>query len=123
MNSEQLLDAIRNLSLKQCVEVRDALAETLKLEAVAVFELPRDERNSLVLVDPDPSAYSVRLDAIGANKIQVISTIRQALGLALGQAKSLVESAPALVLENVSKEDALALKAKLDAAGAIVSVL
>ena len=59
---------------------------------------------------------------VGANKIAVIKAVREATGLGLMEAKQLVEGAPKAVKEGASKDDAKALKEKLEAAGAKVEV-
>ena len=62
------------------------------------------------------------LTAIGAKKIQVIKEVRAVTDLGLKEAKDLVESAPGAVKANVSKEEAEAIKAKLESAGATVEL-
>ncbi len=66
--------------------------------------------------------FDVVLEAIGEKKIQVIKEVRALTSLGLGEAKTLVESAPKAVLEKVNKEAADKAKAALEAAGATVSV-
>jgi large subunit ribosomal protein L7/L12 len=60
--------------------------------------------------------------AAGANKIPVIKVVREITGLGLKEAKDLVDGAPKSVKEGVSKEDATAIKAKLDEVGATVEI-
>ena len=62
------------------------------------------------------------LTEIGANKIQVIKAVRELTSLGLKEAKDLVESAPAAVKENVTKDEAAAAKTKLEEAGAKADV-
>jgi large subunit ribosomal protein L7/L12 len=66
--------------------------------------------------------FDVVLEAIGANKINVIKVVRAATGLGLKEAKDLVEGVPSKVKEGVSKEDAEKLKKELEDAGAKVTV-
>ncbi len=66
--------------------------------------------------------FDVVLEAIGEKKIQVIKEVRALTSLGLGEAKTLVESAPKAVLEKVNKEAADKAKAALEAAGATVSI-
>ncbi len=70
----------------------------------------------------EPTAFNVVLSSIGEKKINVIKAVREATGLGLKEAKDLVESAPAPVKENLTKEDADALKVKLEAEGAGVDI-
>jgi large subunit ribosomal protein L7/L12 len=66
--------------------------------------------------------FSVILKDVGANKINVIKAVREVTALGLKESKDLVESAPKPVKEGVSKEEAAALKEKLEAAGATVEI-
>lgn len=68
------------------------------------------------------SAFTVELTNAGAQKIAVIKVVKEVLGLGLKEAKDMVDAAPAVVKEKVSKEDAEALKAKLEEAGATVTL-
>ncbi|MCI0619955.1 50S ribosomal protein L7/L12 [Candidatus Wolfebacteria bacterium] len=70
----------------------------------------------------EKSTFNVELTGAGANKIAVIKVVKEAAGLGLKEAKDLVESAPAMVKEGLKKEDADALKAKLEEAGAQVTL-
>lgn len=68
------------------------------------------------------STFTVELTDAGANKIQVIKVVKEALGLGLKEAKDLVDGAPSPLKENVSKEDADDLKAKVEEAGGKVTL-
>ncbi len=70
----------------------------------------------------EQTEFNVILKEIGPNKINVIKAVREVTSLGLKEAKDLVEAAPKPVKEGVSKEEANALKAKLEAAGAVVEV-
>ena len=70
----------------------------------------------------EKSSYSVELTDSGAQKIAVIKALREVTGLALGDAKAMVDSAPKMVKENVPKEDADKMKKTLEAAGAKVTL-
>ncbi len=70
----------------------------------------------------EKTEFDVILKGAGANKIAVIKAVREATGLGLKEAKALVDEAPKTVKEAVSKDDAEALKAKLEEAGAEVEV-
>lgn len=70
----------------------------------------------------EKSEFTVELTDAGAQKIGVIKVIKEALGLGLKEAKDMVDGAPAVVKENLKKEDAEALKAKLEEAGAKVTL-
>ena len=68
------------------------------------------------------STANVELTDAGANKIAVIKAVKEALALGLKEAKDLVDGVPSMLKENASKEDAAALKAKLEEAGAKVTL-
>ena len=70
----------------------------------------------------EQTEFAVVLKAAGAKKIQVIKVVREITGLGLKEAKDLVDGAPKTVKENVSKDEAAQLKAKLEAEGAEVEV-
>jgi len=70
----------------------------------------------------EQSEFTVELTEAGGAKIAVIKAVKEALGLGLKEAKDMVDSAPAVVKENMKKEDAEALKAKLEEAGATVTL-
>lgn len=72
--------------------------------------------------DEGKSTFTVELSDAGANKIQVIKAVKEILGLGLKEAKDLVDGAPSVVKENVAKEDADALKAKIEEAGGKVTL-
>ncbi|HEX2792507.1 MAG TPA: 50S ribosomal protein L7/L12 [Candidatus Paceibacterota bacterium] len=67
------------------------------------------------------STMTVELADAGANKIQVIKVVKEILGLGLKEAKDLVDGAPSVIKENVAKDDAEALKAKIEEAGGKVA--
>lgn len=70
----------------------------------------------------EQSEFTVELTDAGAQKIAVIKAVKEVLGLGLKEAKDMVDGAPAVVKENMKKEDAEALKAKLEEAGAKVTL-
>jgi large subunit ribosomal protein L7/L12 len=75
-----------------------------------------------VEVEEAKSTFDVHLKAAGDKKIQVIKVVRSATGLGLKEAKDLVEAAPKLVKEGLSKEDAEKLKKELEEQGATVEL-
>ena len=70
----------------------------------------------------EKTEFDVELTEIGPNKVKVIKVVREATGLGLKEAKDLVDSAPKMVKEGVSKEEAEDVKAKLEAEGAKVTL-
>ncbi len=72
--------------------------------------------------EEEKSDFTVELTEVGGQKIAVIKAVKEALALGLKEAKDMVDGAPAVLKENVKKEDAEALKAKLEEAGATVTL-
>ena len=70
----------------------------------------------------EKTEFDVVLAEIGAEKIKVIKVVREVTGLGLAEAKAMVEAAPKAIKEGISKEDAEALKAKLEEVGAKVEL-
>ena len=70
----------------------------------------------------EKTSYNVELTDSGAQKIAVIKAVREVTGLALGEAKALVDGAPKMLKENVAKEDAEKMKKTVEAAGAKVTL-
>jgi len=70
----------------------------------------------------EQSEFNVELTSFGANKVAVIKAVREITGLGLKEAKDLVEGAPQILKEGISKEEAEELKAKLETTGATVTV-
>lgn len=71
--------------------------------------------------EDEKSTVNVELSDAGANKISVIKAVKEILALGLKEAKDLVDGVPSMLKENVSKEDAAALKAKIEEAGGKVT--
>ena len=116
-------DKIVDLSLLQAQELGDYLEEVHGIApaaaAVAVAAGPAAEDAP---AEEEKTAFDVVLKAVGDKKIQVIKVARAATGLGLKEAKELVEKAPTIVKEGLSKEDAEALKKELEASGAEVEI-
>jgi large subunit ribosomal protein L7/L12 len=72
--------------------------------------------------DDTKTSFNVELTDSGAQKIAVIKAVREVTGLALGEAKAMVDGAPKMLKENVAKEDAEKMKKTIEAAGAKVTL-
>jgi large subunit ribosomal protein L7/L12 len=114
------IDAMTILELKQ---LSDALKEKYGVTAMAAAA-PAAAASPTAAAAPveEQTEFTVMLTDIGANKIQVIKAVRELTSLGLKEAKDLVESAPAAVKENVTKDEAAAAKTKLEEAGAKADV-
>ena len=119
----KLGDELAGLTLKEAVDLSDYMKETYGIEPAAA---------GAVMVagggggdgggEEEKSSFDVVLTAPGDKKIQVIKAVREVTGLGLKEAKELVDSAPKAVKEGLSKEEADALKEKLEEAGAVVEL-
>jgi large subunit ribosomal protein L7/L12 len=122
---KELGDKIVGLTLKQAVELAAYLKDTYQIEPAAgggggggggvAVAAPAE-------VEEAKSTFDVFLKAAGDKKIQVIKVVRSATGLGLKEAKDLVEAAPKLVKEGLSKEDSEKLKKELEEQGATVEL-
>jgi large subunit ribosomal protein L7/L12 len=125
METQQLVDTISKLTLKQAAELAAELKKALGLEGIS-FGGGGGGGNAAPAAPAAPveekTEFTVELTAIGAKKIDVIKVVREITGLGLGEAKALVEGAPKAVKENISKAEAEELKKKLEAAGATVTI-
>jgi large subunit ribosomal protein L7/L12 len=120
-------DKIAALTITKAVELRDYLKERYKIEpaAAAVAAGPAIGGGGAAAAEKpaEKTEFTVSLDGFdAAKKINVIKVVREITGLGLKEAKDLVEGAPKPVKENISKDEAEALKKKLEDGGAKVSL-
>ncbi len=124
LTTEQLIDAFKELSLIELSEFVKAFEETFEVTAaapVAVAAAPAaGGAGGAAEAVEEKDSFDVVLEAAGANKIAVIKEVRTITSLGLGEAKALVDGAPATVLEGAKKDAAEAAKAALEGAGATV---
>ncbi len=125
LSTDELLDAFREMTLLELSEFVKKFEETFEVTAaapVAVAAAPAAAGNGAPAPE-EKDEFTVVLEAAGEKKIQVIKVVREIVsGLGLKEAKDLVESAPKPILENVAKDAADAARAKLEEAGAKVSL-
>jgi large subunit ribosomal protein L7/L12 len=126
LSSDELLDAFKELTLIELSDFVKKFEETFEVTAaapVAVAAAGPAAGGAAPEAEAEKDEFNVVLDAAGDKKIQVIKVVRELVsGLGLKEAKDLVESAPKAVLEGVAKDAAEAAKAKLEEAGAKVSL-
>ncbi len=118
ITKDQILEVVAAMSVMDITELVSAMEEKFGVSAspsMAVTAAPDENAE-------EKTEFDVMLSAIGANKISVIKAVRSATGLGLKEAKDLVESAPALLKEGISKDDAEALKKSLEEAGASIEL-
>ena len=120
MTKEEIMQAIEEMTVLELSELVKAMEEKFGASAaapVAVAAAP-----AAGAAAEEKTEFDVILASAGDKKINVIKVVREVTGLGLKEAKALVDGAPAPVKEGASKEDAEALKAKLEEAGATVEL-
>ena len=116
-----MIEEIKGLSVLELSELVHALEETFGVSAAAVAAGPAVAAAGPVV--EEKTEFDVVMTSFGAEKVKVIKAVREIVsGLGLAEAKALVEGIPAKIKEAVSKEDAEALKAQLEAVGAKVEL-
>ena len=124
LTTEELLDAFKELTLLELSEFVKAFEETFEVTAAApVAVAAAGAPAAAAEAESEQDEFDVILEGAGEKKIQVIKVVRELVsGLGLKEAKDLVEGAPKPILEKVAKDAADAAKAKLEEAGAKVSL-
>ncbi len=121
LTTEEFIAAIEELSVMELNALVKACEEKFGVSAAAGVVVAAAGGEEKAEVE-EKTEFDVELTEIGASKVKVIKVVREATGLGLKEAKDLVDSAPKVVKEQVSKEEADALKAKLEEAGAKVTL-
>jgi len=124
MTKDEFIAAIKNMTVLELSELIKALEAEFGVSAAApVAVAPSAATTEAAAAEVEEKAeFTVMLKEVGANKINVIKTVREVTGLGLKESKDLVESAPATVKEGISKEETATVKEKLEAAGATIEV-
>ena len=121
---KKLAEELVKLTVLEVNELKNVLKDEYGIEpaaaAVAVAAGPAADAGAVA--DEGKSEYDVVLKDAGAQKIAVIKAVKEATGLGLGEAKAIVDGAPATVKEKVAKDDAEAMKKALEEAGATVEL-
>ncbi|HEX2093957.1 MAG TPA: 50S ribosomal protein L7/L12 [Longimicrobiaceae bacterium] len=124
LTRDELLDAIGNMTVIELADFVKAFEEKFGVTAaapVAAAAAPAAGGPAAPAVE-EKTEFDVVLTSAGEKKIQVIKVVRELTGLGLKEAKDLVDGAPKAVKEGVSKEEAEAMKAKLEEQGAAVEL-
>ncbi|MEW6232106.1 MAG: 50S ribosomal protein L7/L12 [Chloroflexota bacterium] len=121
---DELVEEIGKLSLLEASELVKALESKFGVSAAAPVAVaaPAAAAAPAAPAVEEQTEFSVILKEIGPNKINVIKVVREVTNLGLKEAKDLVEAAPEAVKEAVNREEAAAIKAKLEGAGAVVEI-
>ncbi len=119
LTNEEILNAVAEKTVLELVELISAFEEKFNVSAAAVAVAAGP---ATAAAAEEQSEFNVELTSFGGNKVAVIKAVREATGLGLKEAKDLVEGAPSVVKEGVSKEEGEELKKKLEEAGATVTL-
>jgi large subunit ribosomal protein L7/L12 len=126
MSKDEILDAIGNMSVFELAELIDAFKSkfnvTISAAPVGAAPAAGGAGAAAAPAAEEQTEFAVTLKAAGAKKIQVIKVVRELTGLGLKEAKDLVDAAPSTVKAGVTKDEAAAMKAKLEDQGAEVEV-
>ena len=123
VSKEEMMESIENRTVLELSELVKALEERFGVSATAVAAGPAAAAaGGEAVVEEEQTEFDVVITDAGAKKIQVIKEVRAATGLGLKEAKALVDEAPNPVKEAADKDEAEALKAKLEEAGSTVEL-
>ncbi len=119
---EKIAEEISKLSLLEASDLVKMLEDKLGVSAAAPIAMAMPAEAAAAEPEEEQTEFDVVLKEIGPKKIEVIKAVRQLTALGLKESKNLVDSAPSVVLEAVSKDAAEDGKSKLEAGGAVVEI-
>ncbi len=118
---EEIIEALKEMSLLEASELVKDIEETFGVSAAAPVAVAAAPAAGAAAAE-EKSEFDVVLEGFGDNKIAVIKVVREITGLGLKEAKEVVENAPKAIQEGVAKDKAEEIKAKLEEAGAAVTL-
>ena len=121
LSIEEIIAAIKELTVIELNDLVKAAEEEFGVSAAAGVAVEAGPAAGGA-AEEEKTEFDVELTEIGSEKIKVIKVVREITGLGLKEAKEVVDNAPKMVKEQVSKEDAEAVKAKLEEVGAKVTI-
>jgi large subunit ribosomal protein L7/L12 len=120
---DEILDAIGNMSVIELTDLIETFKSKFNVTIAAVAAAPAGGgAGGAAAAAEEQTEFSVVLKETGAKKIQVIKVVREITGLGLKEAKDLVDGAPQTVKAGATKDEAAAIKAKLEEQGATVEI-
>jgi len=119
MDQNQIIEAVEKMTVVELNTLVKAIEEKWGVSAAAVAVAGPAAGGAAA---EEKSEFNVELTAVGEQKIAVIKVVKEALGLGLAEAKTMVESAPVMLKQDVKKEDAEAWKKKIEDAGGKVTL-
>ncbi|PKM84237.1 MAG: 50S ribosomal protein L7/L12 [Firmicutes bacterium HGW-Firmicutes-11] len=120
MNKEQIIEAIKGMTILEISELVKACEEEFGVSAAAPVAAAGG--GGVVEEVEEQTEFNVILAATGAEKIKVIKVVRELTGLGLKEAKDLVDNAPGAIKEGIEKNEAEAIKKQLEEVGAVVEI-
>lgn len=120
LSTQEFIDALKELSVMELNDLVKACEEEFGVSASAGVVVAA--AGPAAAAEEEKTEFDVELTDFGAEKIKVIKVVREITGLGLKESKEMVESAPKVIKEQVSKEEAEQLKAKLEEVGAKVTL-
>ena len=120
LSVQEIIDALKELSVLELNDLVTACEEEFGVSAAAGVAVVAAAGPAAA--EEEKTEFDVELTAFGDQKIKVIKVVRDATGLGLKEAKEAVDGAPKVIKEGMSKDDAEAAKAKLEEAGAKVTL-
>ena len=121
LTAQELIDAIKELSVLELNDLVKACEEEFGVSAAAGVVVAAAGADAGAAAE-EKTEFDVELTEAGPNNVKVIKVVRDATGLGLKEAKEVVEGAPKVLKEGVSKAEADELKAKLEAEGAVCTL-
>lgn len=121
LSNEDILNAIAEMSVMDVVALVEAMEEKFGVSAAAAVAAAPAAGGEAAAAE-EQTEFDVVLTGPGEKKVNVIKAVRELTGLGLKEAKEMVDSAPSVIKEAASKDDAAAAKAKLEEAGASVEL-
>ena len=118
---EEIIEALKEMSLLEASELVKDIEETFGVSAAAPVPVAAAPAAGAAAAE-EKTEFDVVLEGFGDNKIAVIKVVREITGLGLKEAKEVVENAPKAIQEGVAKDKAEEIKAKLEEAGAAVTL-
>ena len=122
LSKDEILDAIGGMSVIELTELIEAFKTKFNVTIAAVAAGAPAGGGGGAAAAEEKTEFDVVLKDAGGKKIQVIKVVRELTGLGLKEAKDMVDGAPQTLKTGVSKADADAVKAKLEAEGAVVEI-
>ena len=120
MTTQEIIEVIKGLSVLELNDLVKACEEEFGVSAAAGVVVAAAGAGAAA--EEEKTEFDVELTEVGPNKVKVIKVVKDATGLGLKEAKDLVDGAPKVIKEAVSKEEAEDIKTKLEAEGAKVTV-